>query len=247
MDLLGCFDMLPGRPELLCLVGGGGKTTTMYTLACALKQAGTRVLVTTTTNIFRAQADRADRVVIDARTDPELFGPPAGPEIVCYGSGTIPGKGKLDSADPAFLEALFVRRVFDHVLVEADGSKRLPIKAPAAYEPVIPAATTVVVGMVGLDALGTPIDADHVHRPALFCAVTGADAGAPVSEEHIVRLALHADGLFKDAPAAARRYLLLNKADTPAFRQRAAAIAAAIGSRLPVLAAAMQHARVERL
>ena len=38
--------------SLISLVGAGGKTTTMYTLASELAAQGKRVVTTTTTNIY---------------------------------------------------------------------------------------------------------------------------------------------------------------------------------------------------
>lgn len=55
---------------------------------------------------------------------------------------------------PSWIPAL--AQSWDFVLVEADGSRRLPVKAPAVYEPVIPPGTDLVVGVIGLDALAVP-------------------------------------------------------------------------------------------
>lgn len=41
--------------------------------------------------------------------------------------------------------------------IEADGAKRLPLKAPGEWEPVIPEFVDLVIGVVGMDALGEPI------------------------------------------------------------------------------------------
>ena len=97
------------------------------------------------------------------------------------------------------------------VLVEADGSKRLPIKAPAEHEPVVPAETGLTVGVLGLDALGWPMDERTVHRPERFAAVTGCPPGAAIGWDHVVALARHPEGLFKGARGA--RVVLLNKVD----------------------------------
>ena len=46
-----------------------------------------------------------------------------------------------------------------------------PVKAPAAHEPVIPLEATLVVPVVGLDALEGPID-EVAHRPELVRRIT---------------------------------------------------------------------------
>ena len=39
-------------------------------------------------------------------------------------------------------------------MIEADGAKRLPLKVPGEWEPVIPDFTDLVVGVIGMDAVG---------------------------------------------------------------------------------------------
>jgi probable selenium-dependent hydroxylase accessory protein YqeC len=97
--------------------------------------------------------------------------------------------------------------------VEADGSKRRPIKAPAHYEPVIPTETTRVIGVIGLDALGKTITEDFVHRPTLFCSITGKKMGDTIDRKCFTDLILSEDGLFKNVPQGCRKYVVFNKAD----------------------------------
>ena len=73
-------------------------------------------------------------------------------------------KGKLKGIDREFIDKIYQKHLFDYIVVEADGSKRRPIKAPALYEPVLPRETTRVVGLIGLDALGKSITEDY--RPS---------------------------------------------------------------------------------
>ena len=48
-------------------------------------------------------------------------------------------------------------RLADYIINEADGAARKPIKAPNATEPVIPTSTTLIVAVVGVDALNSPL------------------------------------------------------------------------------------------
>ena len=73
---------------------------------------------------------------------------------------------------------------FDYVLAEADGSKRLPLKAHAAWEPVIPAATANVVWVVGASGLGKRV-AEVVHRPKLFCERCGCEPTDAATPERV--------------------------------------------------------------
>lgn len=91
---------------------------------------------------------------------------------ICQAGVLDPETGKLSApAEP--LNELAQR--FDYVLAEADGSKRLPLKAHAAWEPVIPAAAANVVWVVGASGLGKPVT-EVVHRPELFASVAAASS-----------------------------------------------------------------------
>ena len=139
---------------------------------------------------------------------------------------------------PSRIAAL--RKAWGLVLVEADGSKRLPVKAPAPWEPVVPEGTDLVVGVVGLDALGRPMDERTVHRPQLFAAVTGCAPGDPIAWGHLVALARHPEGLFKGVTC--RRVVLLNKVDEAPFLPSPGQLAA-LGADLVLLSGAEEGGR----
>ncbi len=150
------------------LIGGGGKTSTMYALANFLRTQGS-VIVCTSTHIqnppqypYRARIDR-----------PLAFG-----EVVS--TGTIQGQ-KLSMPEQSFTE---LKTLADYVLVEADGSRQLPLKAHAAHEPVIPQEANKVLVLIGIDGLGQPIRA-AAHRPELFAHICQTDTGATVTVQMI--------------------------------------------------------------
>jgi molybdenum cofactor cytidylyltransferase len=125
----------------------------------------------------------------------------------------IVAQDKVQGVPPALLDRIAAEPAVDTVVVEADGSRRLPFKAPAPHEPVIPASTTIVIPLMGLDVLGRPLDADHVHRPQLVAALTGAAPGDPVTPAMIAAVLAHPLGGAKDVPEAARLMPFLNKAE----------------------------------
>jgi probable selenium-dependent hydroxylase accessory protein YqeC len=213
MTLHGALKIDLNVPELISLVGAGGKTSTMFVLAQEFKAFGKKVLVTTTTNIAFSETSRADRLVIESSKDICSLSRVGPGTIVCLGRGTSNDNGKLKGIDPEFIDAIYQEHLFDYVVVEADGSKRRPIKAPAHYEPVIPGETTQVIGVIGLDALGETITEAYVHRPNLFCSITGKEMGDTIDRQCLIKLILSADGLFKDVPQGCGKYVILNKAD----------------------------------
>lgn len=204
-------------PCVVSLVGGGGKTSAMFALGRLFAGRGLRVLVATTTRILdpntasvREGLGFGKVIVLDDPASRE------GREII-RGSGSplVLGAGrddrKLRGVDPAAIDAL--AELFDLVLVEADGSRGLPIKAPASHEPVVPSSSALVIGVVGLEAIGKPMDERVVHRPELFGPLVGCAPGERIAAVHVARLASASEGLFKATPVAAHRVVLLNKAD----------------------------------
>lgn len=188
---------------ITALIGGGGKTSTMYALAEELRKKGS-VIVCTSTHILRPP-----QVPFFERLERRLN---CG-EVVSVGS--IDGQ-KLSTPEQSFDELVTLA---DYILVEADGSKQLPLKAHAAHEPVIPKEAKTVLAVVGIDAIGQPIK-NAAHRPALYAALAGEREDAPVTAQMIARVLStypHFDGV------------VINKADNEARVQQAEALAALFG------------------
>lgn len=207
--------LLTGGKGVIAFVGAGGKTSALFRLATALEGQGGRVLITTTTHLLDPRGEPS-RPALHLVLRPDMEAPigaaslpEASPGLTVLLSREAEPPGKMKGIHPSWIPAL--RPYWDLILVEADGSKGLPVKAPAPYEPVIPPGTDLAVGVVGLDCLGRPMDGRTVHRPERFGDITDCATGDPILWEHLVALARHPEGLFKGAPGS--RVLLFNKAD----------------------------------
>ena len=201
---------------VIALVGGGGKTTLMLRLARELAQSGARVIVTTTTHIFPPEGiPTSNPATVDAAKKTL-----AQDNLVCF--GTQAEQGKLSAPSLSFDD---IEPLADYVLVEADGAKHLPLKAPAEHEPVIPIQTHLVVAVAGLDGAGQPIR-EIAFRPALYAGLCGKDERETVTERDIARVLAHPNGQGKNVPQGARFAVLLNKADDAERSKAALAIAA---------------------
>ncbi len=213
MKLYELFNIDLEAKELICFVGAGGKTTTMFILAEILKDLNKKVLVTTSTAIYKPSKDTYDRIIIEGSNAViKEF------KDINNGSITVAGReisdeNKLLGLSKTVIEEIYNKKIFDFILVEADGSKRKPIKAPADHEPVIPQNTDKVIGLVGIDAIGKRINEENVHRPKLFCEVTESKMGEVIDEKKIYSLIKNDRGLFKEAPLRSKKYVLLNKVD----------------------------------
>ena len=203
---------------ITAIIGSGGKSTLLKTLGLELMRAGGRVLLCTTTHMFPVAGvpwDGSSRRLDAAPWKPGAAHVPGCTCEACAGlvRGSICQAGVLDpetgklSAPAEPLNELAQR--FDYVLAEADGSKRLPLKAHAAWEPVIPAATANVVWVVGASGLGKPIN-EAVHRPKLFCERCGCEPTDTATPERVA-MALNAELQMLNLNNAR---IMLNQADT---------------------------------
>lgn len=226
------------EPGITAIIGSGGKSTLLKTLGLELMRAGGRVLLCTTTHMLPVAGvpwDGSNRRLDAAPWKP---GAPHAPGCTCEACAGLarggicqagildPETGKLSApAEP--LGELAQR--FDYVLAEADGSKRLPLKAHAAWEPVIPAATANVVWVVGASGLGKPIN-EAVHRPELFCERCGCEPTDIATPERVVQV-LNAE---MQALKLSTARVMLNQVDALADSTIADRFQAALGR--PVVA-----------
>ena len=137
-------------------------------------------------------------------------------------------RDKIVGLPPEWVDAVARANPHRLIVVEADGSGRRPLKAPASHEPVIPSSTTVVLAVAGLDALNRPLDAVTVHRPEQVARLTGLRQGAAITPEAIATVLWHAEGCGRCRPPAARLVPVVNKVDGPEHLQGAELIVAAL-------------------
>lgn len=118
--------------------------------------------------------------------------------------------GKFSSFPVELLETIIPR--YDIVIIEADGSKTLPLKAWEEYEPVITASTNITIGIMPLWPLGKRAENHLIHRLPLWTALTGCSPGETLTISHFLRAVLGFEnrrGLFSNARGM--RVLFLNQ------------------------------------
>ncbi|MEE1031366.1 MAG: selenium cofactor biosynthesis protein YqeC [Ruminococcus sp.] len=165
------------KKRIIAVVGSGGKTTYIKSEAKKYCAQGLKVFVTTSTHM----ALEKDMIVSDDANEIIRVMKEKGYVIAGLRHGEkIQGLSKET-----------YKKVCEHadvVLVEADGSKHLPIKFPAEYEPVIYENVTEIVVVCGLHALGKPLK-EVAHRLELVKACLNREkgdmAGSCVVENYI--------------------------------------------------------------
>ena len=213
--------MLQENDRVISFVGGGGKTSTMFALAEELAEAGFCVAVTTTTHIGEPRA--TGRIVrgwdVPKETLETLVQPGC---AACVGN--LKAYNGVIKMDPPPKETFdWLLETCDYVLIEADGSRRLPMKVPAYYEPVIHPATDLVVAVYGLSALGKPLG-QVCQRVELAAPLLGKTPEDLVEPKDVAFVLSSVNGQRKAVED--RHYCaVLNQADDEAKQTEAAGIA----------------------
>lgn len=206
--------------DVVALVGCGGKTALANRVATENRHLP--VLLSTTTRIIEPPDSIVDRRVHDA----EALNPGVN---LAYGQQR---GGKLCGIEAECLQRLCP---FDGVtILEADGSRGLPLKGWAEYEPVVPTFTTTTVGVCSVRPVGSLFSPADAHRPEIFQEITGIRTGERVGIDH---LAAMIEEMFRKA--VGRRVLCVNQIETPE-QERAARLLAERLSGMRVVAGSVR-------
>ena len=192
------YKSLEIRKGVTAIIGSGGKTSLMLRLCRDLP--GT-VIVCTSTHIFPPEGLPLYTEALTAMPVPKL----------CV--GTPAENGKLTAPVQSFEE---LAGLADYVLVEADGSKHLPLKAHLDHEPVIPACANQVIQVLGISGIGRPI-CEAAHRPERYAELCGVAVTDIATLERAARV--------MNTEALADRFVL-NQADDLEERKWAMSLAA---------------------
>lgn len=217
------------RGEMLSLIGAGGKTTTLYRLAHELWEEHGKVLVTTTTKIFKPTKPHVHKLYL-AQDLEALLGEITKitePSIVAVGY-RLDDTGKLVGLPTDWFYAIAKRAGMDSILIEADGAASRPLKVPAEHEPVVPEGSALTVWVMGIKVLGQPLKADWVHRAERAAALLNVKLGTAVTQDLILRLVENPQGCLKGMPPETRRVALINQADGTEEVKKASALGHAL-------------------
>lgn len=173
--------------KIIAFVGSGGKTSSIYSYAGTLSSKGKKVVISTTTHMqfpdkkYLPLCTNEAQVLkkLSTETD-ELCGSIA---VLAEDAGVLSGVHKMRTPDLRELEKCC--RTCDFLLVEADGAKCLPLKAPAAHEPVIPVGCDVVVVCAGLDSLNKKLG-EVCFRQDEVIEILSNRLGTSISPSHVI-------------------------------------------------------------
>ena len=199
-------------PPRVAFVGAGGKTTALFQLAKELSPC----IVTITTHLGAWQTDAADQhIIIHKPADVNQL-----EEIAFSGIILVTGEEKGERLTSLSDESLAWLEQFCNyhslpLLIEADGARQKPLKAPSEHEPVTPEFVDTVVVVAGLSGIGKLLNDENVYNAELFAKLGKLKEGKKVLSDNLIQVLVHEKGGLKNIPIKARRIALLNQADTP--------------------------------
>lgn len=216
------------------VIGGGGKTTLLRSLADELVAEGKTVVLATTTHFLPFSG--IDTVV--STDEFEVARQLKAQRVICVGTPAheVRNAGKLA---PSRIAPHDLASLADFVLVEADGSRHMPVKAHSNREPVIPDGSNLTITVIGASAFGKPV-AQTVHRAEIFCENSGCEQNDVVTPKLLAR---HLAAETRRG-AIDPNLIIVNQAESPEMVEAAHALydeLASMDMKVPMLAGSIRR------
>jgi len=228
------------RGDVVTFTGAGGKTSTLLHVGHELAKLGWRVVATTTT---RVAADELTLMPASLNVSGASLRPVAVSRLLNQHQIVFLyhhiAHDKAIGLTPETVDSLIDSIDSDVILVEGDGSRRQPLKAPYEHEPVVPRSTTLMVPVVGVDAVGLPLDSDSVYNPESMMEHFGYHHGDRIKWPWVASVLRDPDLGLKGAPPRARVMALVNKVPPSGLKRNIARLIARLALREPRLHSAM--------
>ena len=223
------IQVLPSLPEALlathgivCVVGAGGKKSTLYRL---IDQASGRVGFTATTMSTTPDQKRFDACILAEPGRLALDVPRAASHQhrIAYACPSVKS-GRIAGLPPGLVARLHEHGDFNLTLVKADGARMRGIKAPRADEPCLVPGCSVVIFVVSAHVLGQPLTEAIAHRVPILAERLGMTVGERITPMHIGRLLSHPQGAWQGVEQCPL-VTLINQVDSPGQRALAMTVA----------------------
>lgn len=211
------------KTSQVAFVGAGGKTSALSNLAQELPKP---LVVSTTTHMGTWQTGFADQhIIIQADTDWGTIETKLSHGITLLTQNSVGDRFKGLNNDQINKVHEICKFQQCPLLIECDGSRQLPLKAPGRNEPQIPKFVDTVVIVAGLTGLGNIVDEEMVYNSDQFSRLADLPLGEFISNDALETFLIHKGGGIKNIPLHAKRILILNQADSPNLKIQATKIA----------------------
>lgn len=179
-------------PCVASVVGCGGKTSLIKLVANSYP--GKKRLIAPTTKMYPLSLSGVD-----------------------FCGDICPASGKAVSPD--FENLAEIAKKYQLVLLEADGSRGLPLKGWRPDEPAVHPLTTQTIGVLTLAGVGRLAVEEFVHNLDIFLELTGMEYGEQITLNAIKIILTSPAGLFKGSRG--ERIVLINQVEDEQTQQLA--------------------------
>lgn len=200
------------KGDIVSIVGSGGKTTLMFALAKELKTQY-KVLVTTSTKIYKPSFDNYDYLYtnIEQYIKSKYLHKQKENTITVISKDIDLSKKKLIGINDECLD--LVINDFDIVLIESDGSRNLPLKGWKEHEPSILLKTNKTIGVIPIDMINKKVNKEYIYGFEEFMKIV--DDISCLDKKAIGKICSSKSGIFKNSRG--KLYLYINKTDDKMF------------------------------
>lgn len=196
-----CVEKLKiGQGSIVSVIGSGGKTTLIQGMARILAKKF-RVALATSVKIYCPLPGYP----VILKESPAMDIPAETSGVYYVADELLKKEGKLHGFSREML--LWTIAHMDVILIEADGSRRLPLKGWAEHEPVVLPQTQITIGVLPVSLLGKKIGPAQVHRWDRFCSIAQIGEGDALTAEHLIQVITSPEGLFGKAVGKKVLYL----------------------------------------
>jgi len=188
-----------GRGDVVTVVGAGGKSSLLMTVAREMQRKKWAFLLTSTTKMFYHQVREFTPVISGDYQEGSVA--VADTLARCGYAAWFSERRDIKLTGIAaewldsFYEAYHGAEPLT-LLIEGDGARQRLLKAPGSREPVIPKSCTVVVGVLNVRAVGEEMSPETVHRYEEAVKILDRERGL-IEPRDIAALAVHPAGIFK--------------------------------------------------
>jgi probable selenium-dependent hydroxylase accessory protein YqeC len=205
-----------GPRELVAVIGGDSRPSVARAIARAIAARGRRVVSCATADVHLVAPDPGEQILADP--NPEIVYRDLIERLKYFPRVTVGlgGRGgfvtlrsddvgrRLRAVPHHLVRAIHRNPSVPYVVVEADTAVDRPLRAPTDEDLAVPPEATIVVPVVGVAALGRPLDEDSVHRPERAARWAGVEVGRPITPRVAASVLLHPEGMTAVVPAGAR-------------------------------------------
>ena len=202
-NLIQALDIDLEKDKIITLVGAGGKTSTIFELGKEFSNLNKKTIITTTTHMGFDK----DFILIEKDSDIKRIKNIL-KKFFLIKVGKKESEYKVKSLDFDLLKKIIL--LGDFILIEGDGSKNLPLKAPKDNEPVIIQETDLVIGLIGFDSLDKKIE-ETCHRPELVSKLLHKNIKENINIFDLVEIIKNKNGLKKNVNCKYK--VIINKVD----------------------------------